>query len=164
MWNFYLSEDDDDDSITRDGQVHQSVLSELAARGSECVDWAIRQLDHRAYEAREECAQLLQTISESQGLGAHRGYAIAALEKLAVRPWEEDTKEAVAASVALSALHAIDGEACVRASRRVLTSPDWDEDDHQWAAAELIERHTGQSFMSSSDPVAAAKAWIAADP
>jgi hypothetical protein len=165
IWNSYLGDDDDDDAaVTRDSQVHQAVLSELSKRGPESVVWAIRQLDHRAYEAREECAELLRTIAKSEGLGGHLARAVSALEKLALRPVEEDNKEAVAATTALYALDVIDGEACVRAARRVLTSPEWDDDDNQWTAAELIERHTGRSFMDSEDPVAAAKNWIAANP
>ncbi len=58
------------------------------------------------------------------------------------------------------ALSVIGGAPCMKAVRAVLTSPDWDDDDNQWEAAEMLADITGESFMNADDPVAAAKMWL----
>lgn len=160
-WNSFQTDDDLDQMIIRDSRVHRRALELLAGRGSESLSWACDRLKHPGYDAREDAALLIMQLAQSKQLGAHAEAIGNELVALALRAPEEDTKEAQAASAALIALSVIGGPACMKAVRGVLTSPDWDEDDNQWQATEILAEITGESFLKAEDPVAAAKAWLA---
>jgi hypothetical protein len=163
-WDSFLLDDDLEQQIIRDGCVHRRAMELLAARGSESLSWARARLAHRGYDAREDAASLIMQLAQSKQLGQHAEAIGDELVVLALRAPEEDTKEAQAASAALMALSVIGGAPCMKAVRGVLTSSEWDEDDNQWQAAEILAEMTGEPLMEADDPVVAAKAWLDRNP
>ena len=143
-----------------DSRAHQRALHLLALRRRECLPWARQLLSHSDYVAREDGASLIMQVAEAHQLGPDEEAVGEELVALALRPPAEDNKEAQAATVALSALSVIGGEACMRGVCGVLSSSDWDQDDNQWFAAEILAEKTGQPFMEAEDLVSAAKKWV----
>ena len=161
-WNSYL-DDDFDQTLFRVSRVHQRALELLATRGSDSRLWARARLKHPEYYVRQDAAYLIMKIAQFGQLGPDAAAIGEELVFLALRVPVVDSKEAQAASVALSALSIIGGSACMKAIRGVLTSPDWDQDDNQWLATEILADITAESFMEADDPVSAAKTWLAAN-
>lgn len=157
-WNSFL-EDFDDDTVIRDSRICQSALDLLVDRAPEVISWACQRLNHPGYDARESAAWLLGRLAENGRLGSSEGVVAHELAALATRCWEEDTKEIVANAVALRSLQKIGGPVCIETARRILLSPEWDDDDLQWDAAEVLAAATGERFMEADDPVQTSKEW-----
>ena len=164
FWDSYADDDDFEQPMIRDACVYRHALDILATRGRDGLAWAHAHLRHPEYYARQDAASLIWQLAQSGQLGQDAEVIGDELVHLALRPPVEDTKEAQAASAALTALSAIGGSACMKAVRGVLTSPDWDQDDNQWQAAEILAGITTEAFMEANDPVAAAKTWLKANP
>jgi len=162
-WNSYLCTNDDE-PVIRDSQVHRQALEIISKRGNEGLAWARESLSHAGYDAREDSAWLISQFAENDRLGDDKEAIASELVTLAVTPPQDDTKEAQAATVALRALSIIGGPATLAAARQILTSSDWEDDDNQWECAGILADLTNESFMETEDPVAAAKAWLDANP
>ncbi|MCG6155237.1 hypothetical protein [Rubinisphaera margarita] len=162
-WNSCLCTNEDE-PIIRDSQVHRHALEIISKRGNEGLAWARESLSHAEYEAREDSVWLISQLAENDRLGDDKEAIASELVTLAVTPPQDDTKEAEAAAVALRALSVIGGSAILAAVRQILTSSDWDDDDNQWECAEILAELTNETFMETEDPVAAAKAWLSANP
>ena len=142
-----------------------AALNELTKRGPEIRDWCRGLLVHPDYDAREQGAFLLGLLGRRKQFGDAEMDVIAELAALTRRPIEEDGKEVQAVDAAVGALADIGHPAGIPAIRAVILSEDeWLNGDSQWSAAGALGRLVGQSFMDSPDPVAAARAWLAAHP
>jgi hypothetical protein len=126
--------------------------------------WACARLHHPGYDAREDVASLLGDLAERGQLGGRQDTVAQELAALAIRPWEEDTKEVQANTAALHSLARIGGPAFLGALRMILLSSQWDDDDLQWDAAQLLSGLTGGAIGASGDPVKAAKDWLRSQP
>jgi len=140
-----------------------SAVNELGRRGSDVLEWACSHLNHPEYDAREQAAFLVGEIIARDDVDEPTDVVIDALSKLAMRPVEEDNKEAQANSSALIALGKLGDRRGIPAIRHVLTSPEWEEDDNQLMAAEALEQILGESF-DDSDVVEVARDWLAENP
>jgi hypothetical protein len=160
-WNSFLDEEksDDDSTVIRDGNIPIRALEILKMRGAEVLPWARERLTHRGYDAREHAAWLIGELAAKGLLGSERDAVAKQLAELATRPWEEDPKEIQANDSAVMALRRIGGPICISTLKKILVSPEWDQDDLQWNAAEMLSEVVGQPFMQSEDPVRAAKEW-----
>ncbi|HUG94108.1 MAG TPA: hypothetical protein VML55_24975 [Planctomycetaceae bacterium] len=158
-WNSYL-DDGDHSSVVRDSRICQSALEELASRGPEVIAWARARLRHAGYDARGDAARLFGKLCTRHIHGCDLDACVADLSRLAVRPWEEDTKETEANTAALTALASIRSPRAIPALRQILTSPEWQDDELPWEAAEVLGEIVGVSFEESEDPVEAAREWL----
>lgn len=169
-WNSFLDDSDvapEDTSSTssvRDYKQYLNAIKELGARGPEMLDWAIARVRHAGYDAREQAAFLLGELASRSQLGEKRDTVIDELTWLATRSIEDDTKEAQANSAAVDALGKTGDRRAVTGLRHILTAPEWDPDDLQWEATEVLEQLVGESFMDREDPVAVAKVWLQSHP
>ena len=136
-------------------------MNELARRGHEIRDWCRRLLVHPNYDARECGAYLLGQLATRHCLGEAEAAVVAELGALTQRPVEEDGKELQAVDAAIRALGDIGNPAGIPFLRAVLFSDDkWLVGDCQWDTADALGRLVGQSFMKTTDPIAAARAWL----
>ena len=163
-WDSLRDDKDLDGPTVRDASVRCRALELLATRGGECLSWARARLKHPDYGAREDAATLIMQLAESNQLGAQAEAVGEELAALALQVPAEDTKEAQAATAALDALSVMGGPACWKAVRGVLNSPEWDQDENQWQAAEMLAEMTGEPFMAATNPIIAARQWLAANP
>jgi hypothetical protein len=164
-WYSSLEDIEQDDVVViRDRSICRQSLEILGERGSEVIEWARRRLQHPGYDAREEAACLLGTVAARGKLGSEERAIAAELASLATRPWHEDPKELQANNAAMNALRTIGGDICLTTMRKIIESPEWDDNDIQWDAAQILSDAIGQKFMETSHPVQAAKAWIRSNP
>lgn len=169
-WNSFLDdsnvapEDAFSTSSVRDYNQYVNAINELSVRGPEILDWAIARVRHVGYDAREQVAWLLGALASKNQLGEKRQTVIDELTWLATRSIEDDTKEAQANSAAVIALGKTGDLRAVTALRHILTVPEWDPDDLQWEAAEILGELAGESFMDCDEPVAVARDWLQRHP
>lgn len=147
--------------LVRDSEVHCRALELLADGGRTAIDWARRRLRHTDYYARADAARLLGDIADRDQLAQSRSGVAHDLARLATRSVQSDNKEVIANTVALGSLAKIDDALFREAVGQILNSPEWDHDDLQGDAVELLSESTGEDFMATNDPLAAARAWIA---
>ncbi|MBX7256674.1 MAG: hypothetical protein K1Y02_09960 [Candidatus Hydrogenedentes bacterium] len=146
--------------IVRSYETYVAAFNLLCARGPESIPWARERLTHPEYDAREAAASLLGTLAK-RGLLGNLADAIANdLSALAERPWEVDTKEVQANDAAIQALASIGGPIAIETMCRILKSPQWNEDDLQWSATQVLAQLTEHPFMEAENPVKAAKTWL----
>jgi hypothetical protein len=160
-WNSFDKEAEWDGPVVRSSEVKNCAVRILMDRGPKVTKWAHARLKHHDYFAREDAASILCEQAKVGTLGSATDGIAEDLAKLAVRPWQDDTKEVQANSAALMALEVIGGPHCQRAIRDLLTSGNWDQDDIQHDAMCMLEKMTGQLFQSESSPILAAKSWVA---
>jgi len=138
-----------------------NATNELRNRGNKSADWALKNLGHRSYQAREICAWL---VGEYILQGAYENDLEKALEPLIVlanRPIEEDNKEVQAVAAAIQALGKSKHPKALEAIGKILHSDDpLHDSDTKWGAAEALSEITGEPFMSAEDPIKAAKEWL----
>lgn len=151
----------DQTSIDPGGSYSRYVdaINELGRRGPEILDWVIARLRHPTYEAREMAAWVLGELGSRNQLGEKHQIVIDELTWLATRSIEDDTKEAQANNAALLAFGKIGDRHAVTALRHVLTAPEWNGNDMQWDAAEVLGKLIGESFVDK-DRVKSARAWL----
>jgi hypothetical protein len=138
--------------------------NELACRGPEIRDWCRRLLTHPDYDARECGAFLLGQLGIRGQLGDAVESVVTELGALTRRPVEVDQKETQAIDAAIGALAEVGSLAGVRHLRAVLLSEDeFLVGDTQWAAAEALGRLVGEQFMAATDPIDAARGWLASN-
>lgn len=145
---------------TRAYNDYVSAINELANRGPEILQWAAARLMHPESDAREQAAFLVGEIAARHEVGENRDQIVKSLCKLAIRPMEEDGKEVQANSAALTALAKIGDRRAIVAIERILNSPEWEDDEIQFDAAESLGQLVGESFENNDDPVAAARQWL----
>jgi len=140
-----------------------TAYNAIWSRGSEIRDWCRRLLTHPDYEARATGASLLGQLGSRKQLGDAAEAIIEELGAVTRRPMEEDGKEWEAVDAAMRALAEIGHPAGVPHLRAVLfTDDDLLGGDTCGTATEALAQLVGQPFMQSPDPVAAARAWLAA--
>lgn len=162
-WNSFLDEDFET-SCFRESRVSSRALDILATRGSEALRWARERLKHPGYDARAGSAWLIGELVSKDQLGYCREEVARELAALTTRPWDEDTKELAANSVAMEALSRIGGPICIEAMRQLLTSEEWDGDELQYFAATVLAEQLNEPFQDADDKVQAAKKWLADHP
>jgi HEAT repeat protein len=155
-----LAESLSSEKENRKYNVYVEAITELSTRGPEILEWAGARLKHPEYDAREQAAFLLGELGARAQLGERRDAVVKALCNLAVRPKVEDGKELQANAAALMALGKIGDRRIISVAKRLLTDPEWDDDEIQWEAANVLGEITGESFGGEEDPVEAARQWL----
>lgn len=146
------------------GREYRRAINQLVKRGPEILDWVITRLRHPNYDARETTAWLAGELGSRNQLGEKHRVVIDELNWLATRLPEEDIKEAQANASAVLALGKVGDRQGIVALRHILTTPEWEGDDLQWDAADVLGQLVGESFVDSEDRVEAAKEWLRANP
>jgi hypothetical protein len=157
----------DDASAAKAGKRYKkyvNAVNELGRRGPEIRSWARARLQHQEYDAREQAAWLIGQLGGRGQLGDQLVSIAQELCDLAVRPIEMDSKEVQANTAAVVALGKIGHSGGIAGLRRVLTSPEWEGDDLQWEAAQVLGRLVNEPFADAEDVVEAAQEWLGAHP
>ena len=137
-----------------------NAVNELARRGREILPWARARLKHSEYDAREQAAFFIGERALRGQLQDELTGVISELSELAVRPVEEDGKEAQANTAAVSALAKIGDKRAIKPLRHILTSTEWEVDDLAWEAACVLGSIVNERFAQAENPVQAAREWL----
>ncbi|AMV37759.1 HEAT repeat domain-containing protein [Planctomyces sp. SH-PL62] len=167
FWNSFspgFEEDTMEATVVTDPNVHNAAIEELASRGLQALPWARSRLRHSCHLAREGAAWLVGELCSKHPLDDEVDAVIGELSDLATRPIEEDTKEVQANALALVALSKIGGPKIVPTLRRILTSPEWEQDDLIWQSALILGIVLDLPFGESQDPPASAREWLTSNP
>lgn len=155
----------DDESAAKAGKQYGryvNAVNELGRRGPEIRSWARARLQHQEYDAREQAAWLIGQLGGRGQLGDELAPIAEELSELATRSIEGENKEVQANTAAVVALGKIGHPRGVAGLRRVLTSQEWEGDDLQWEAAQVLGRLVNEPFAAAEDVVEAATEWLGA--
>jgi hypothetical protein len=137
-----------------------NAVNELARRCREIMPWARARLKHREYDAREQAAFLLGELAQRGQIQDELAGVIAELSELAIRPVQEDGKEAQANTAAVVALAKAGDRRAIAPFRHILTSAEWKADDLAWEAARALGSLVKEPFAQAGNPVQAAREWL----
>jgi hypothetical protein len=137
-----------------------NAVNELARRGREIMPWARARLKHPEYDAREQAAFLLGELAQRGQLQDELAGVVAELSELAIRPVQEDGKEAQANTAAVVALAKTGDRRAIAPFRHILTSAAWEADDLAWEAACALGSLVKEPFAQAGNPVRAAREWL----
>lgn len=144
------------------------AINELHARADEVVNWSIERLSHKDYEAKAQAASLLGTAAVKNQLSQlspeERKKVIAVLRQNAIKEPEADGKEVEANDAALDTLAVLSTPDAISACRTILTSPEWNNDDLQWHAMEVLGKVSNKDFHLASAPIEEARQWLTHNP
>ncbi|MEO1237877.1 MAG: hypothetical protein AAFX76_13920 [Planctomycetota bacterium] len=148
-----------DTRLRYDRYVH--AVNALAECDASIFDWVFERLEHPKYDAREQAAFLVSRLADRNQIPvSQRNPLEDRLRVMALRPWQEDTKEVQANTSAVSALAALGGKVATDTLKEIVESERWDDDDLSWDAACELGRLVGQPFAESDDPKMAARTWL----
>lgn len=135
--------------------------NELGKRTKEVLQWAVENLRHQNYDAREACAWLVGEAAKRGEISDDQlGSVIETLSALALRSWKDDPKETQANAAAILALGETNDRRVIPTLAAIVTSPEWDNDDNSWDAACMLGKLVGEPFEESEDPKGTARKWL----